>query len=378
MAGHRIPFNKPHFFGNEIHYIQQALANGHISGNGPFTNKCEEWLKDRLQVKKSLLTTSCTDALEMCALLLELEPGDEIIMPSFTFVSTANAFVLHGGIPVFADIRPDTLNIDHEQIESLITPRTRAVVVVHYAGVACEMDTIIEIAQRHGLIVIEDNAHGFLGSYKGRPLGSIGNLATLSFHETKNITCGEGGALLIKDSKYSDRAEILRDKGTNRARFISGEVDKYTWVDKGSSFLPSDLLAGVLLAQLQHESEIQERRSRIWKTYESSLWQWAKPIGIQLPTVPDNCEQAYHLFYLLMPDPESRTELIQHLAGHGIHGVFHYSPLNTAPMASHWSPQPSCPVSESVADRLVRLPIYFELSEEDQNSIVRCIQEFKC
>jgi len=375
-----IPFNKPHFFGSEVTNIQQALASGHISGNGAFTKACEQWLESRLTLKRALLTTSCTDALEMSSLLLDLEPGDEVIVPSFTFVSTANAFVLHGARPVFADIRRDTLNIDHDQLESLITPRTRAIVVVHYAGVSCEMDTIISIARRHGLVVIEDNAHGLFGKYKGRDLGAIGNLGTLSFHETKNISCGEGGALLINDDQLVTRSEVLRDKGTNRSQFYRGLIDKYTWVDKGSSFLPSDLLAAVLHTQLDHSNEIQEKRKQLWLRYANGLTSWASGQGVTLPFVPSHCEQAYHMFYMLLPSLNARQQLIEHLKKHQIHAVFHYVPLDSSPMGRNFTTdkQRPCPVSEWASDRILRLPYYFSLSDSEQERIISCIREFQC
>ncbi len=301
MSQWRIPFNKPCLVGNELTFIAQAIENGQISGDGSYTKRCQEILERELRVPKALLTTSCTDALEMAALLLEIQPGDEVIVPSFTFVSTVNAFVLRGANPVFIDVRPDTLNLDEKQLERLITPRTRAVVPVHYAGVGCEMDAILEIAERHGLPVVEDNAHGLFGAYRGQPLGSFGDLATQSFHETKNITCGEGGALLINRRDLVERAEIIREKGTNRSRFFRGQVDKYTWVDIGSSFLPSDVLAAFLYAQLEARRHIQAQRERVWRHYYEHLGDWAAANGVRLPVVPAHCEQPFHMFYLLMP-----------------------------------------------------------------------------
>src|SRR5438105_14888969 len=295
-----IPFNKPQVVGKEFQYIQQAIDNLHLSGKGFFTKECEALLEQELPVPRALLTTSCTHALEMAALLLDIKPGDEIIIPSFTFASTVNAFVLRGARPVFMDIRPDTLSLDESQLERRITPRTTAIVVVHYAGVGCEMDSILDRAQKHGLPVIEDNAHGLFGRYRGRPLGTLGCLAALSFHETKNFTCGEGGALLINDPRYIERAEIIREKGTNRSRFFRGEVDKYTWVDVGSSYLPSDILAAFLYAQLEARQMIQSKRKRIWEYYFEHLKSWARNSGVQVPYVPTYCEQSYYMFYLLL------------------------------------------------------------------------------
>jgi dTDP-4-amino-4,6-dideoxygalactose transaminase len=357
MTTYRIPFNKPCLCGKELLYVAQAIIQGHASGDGAFTRKCHSFLESELGVARALLTTSCTDALEMAALLLGIQPGDEVIVPSFTFVSTANAFVLRGAIPVFADIRPDTLNIDEAQIERLITPQTKAIVVVHYAGVACEMDTILEIAGRHGIPVVEDNAHGLFAQYKGRYLGTFGCLATQSFHETKNITCGEGGALLVNNSSYVERAEILREKGTNRSRFFRGQVDKYSWVDLGSSFLPSDLLAAYLYAQLESWESIQKKRKRVWSTYMDSLANWAADCGVQLPVVAGHTEQSFHMFYLILPSVAARQGLIDHLKRRGILSVFHYLPLHLSEMGVKFGGRPGqCPITESVCDRLLRLP----------------------
>jgi dTDP-4-amino-4,6-dideoxygalactose transaminase len=373
----RIPFNRASLAGNEHVYTAQAIADGHISGDGGFTKKCHALLEREVGCAKALLTTSCTHALEMTALLLDLQPGDEVIVPSFTFVSTLNAYVLRGAVPVFCDIRPDTLNIDEAQIERLITPRTKAIVVVHYAGVACEMDAIMTIAERHGLAVIEDNAHGLFGAYRGRQLGTIGALATLSFHETKNFTCGEGGALLINDRRYVERAEIIREKGTNRSRFFRGQVDKYTWVDVGSSYLPSDMLAAFLLAQLEGRDTIQRRRAQIWRRYREGLGPWAAATGVTLPTVPEHCAQAYHMFYILLPSLESRQALIGRLKDQGILSVFHYLPLHLSDMGRRYGGQPGdCPVTEDVSDRLLRLPFYNALSAEEQGRVIAAIQEF--
>jgi dTDP-4-amino-4,6-dideoxygalactose transaminase len=377
MTTYRIPFNKPCLCGKELLYVAQAIIQGHASGDGAFTRKCHSFLEAELGVARALLTTSCTDALEMAALLLGIQPGDEVIVPSFTFVSTANAFVLRGAIPVFADIRPDTLNIDEVQIERFITPQTKAIVVVHYAGVACEMDAIMEIAERHGIPVVEDNAHGLFAQYKHRYLGTFGCLATQSFHETKNITCGEGGALLVNHPSYVERAEILREKGTNRSRFFRGQVDKYSWVDLGSSFLPSDLLAAYLYAQLESWESIQKKRKRVWATYMDSLADWAADCGVQLPVVPGHTEQSYHMFYLILPSAAARKGLIDHLKRRGILSVFHYLPLHLSEMGVKFGGRPGqCPITESVCDRLLRLPFYNDLTEAEQSEVVEGVRSF--
>jgi dTDP-4-amino-4,6-dideoxygalactose transaminase len=373
-----IPFNRPFFCGGEFEYIRQAIADLHISGDGLFTRKCHSLLEQGLGVAKALLTTSCTHALEMAALLLDLEPGDEVIVPSFTFVTTANAFVLRGALPVFIDIRPDTLNLDEALLERLITPRTKAILTVHYAGVGCEMDVITEVAGRHGVPVVEDNAHGLFGKYRGQYLGTFGCLATQSFHETKNFTCGEGGALLINDPRFAERAEIIREKGTNRSRFFRGQVDKYTWVDVGSSYLPSDILAAFLYAQLEARELIQSRRKRIWDYYDEHLKGWAGDFGVRLPHVPAHCEQPYHMFYLLLPSLEERQALIAHLNARGVNSVFHYLPLHLSGMGRRFGGQEGdCPVTEDVSDRLLRLPFYNDLTEADQARVVAAITEFK-
>jgi dTDP-4-amino-4,6-dideoxygalactose transaminase len=375
----RIPFNRPFFCGSEFDFIQQAIANWHVSGDGAFTKKCHALLEGELGVRKALLTTSCTHALEMAALLLDLKPDDEVVIPSFTFVSTANAFVLRGARPVFLDIRPDTLNLDETKLEASLTPRTKAIVVVHYAGVGCEMDAIMEIAGRHGIPVIEDNAHGLFGRYKGRYLGTFGCLATQSFHETKNFTCGEGGALLINDSQYIERAEIIREKGTNRGRFLRGQVDKYSWVDIGSSYLPSDILAAFLYAQLQARHNIQVRRKRIWEYYDEHLRDWAEDVGARLPLVSASCEQPFHMYYILLPSLVDRQKLIGHLNAHDISSVFHYLPLHVSSMGREFGGREGdCPVSEFVSDRLLRLPFYNDLTEADQARIVKAVREFRC
>ena len=378
MSFNRIPFNRAQLVGDEIRYINEALRAGHISVDGTFTKRCHELLETELGVTKVLLTTSCTHALEMAALLLDIKPGDEIIVPSFTFVSTVNAFVLRGAVPVFCDIRSDTLNIDERLIEELISPRTKAVIPVHYAGVGCEMDSIVEISKRHGVAVIEDNAHGLFGKYKDRYLGTFGHLATQSFHETKNFTCGEGGALLINDIQYLERAEIVREKGTNRNRFFRGQVDKYTWVDVGSSYLPSDVLAGFLLAQLEKRSYIQKQRRRVWNYYEENLAEWAVCNNVALPYIPRHCEQPFHMFYMVLPSFKERQGLIAHLRERGILSVFHYLPLHLSEMGRKYNgKEGDCPVTEGVSDRLLRLPFYNELREVDLARIVSAVLEYR-
>lgn len=348
-------------------------------GDGGFTRKCHALLEEVLGVKRALLTTSCTHAMEMAGLLLDLQPGDEVIVPSFTFVSTANAFALRGARPVFADVRPDTLNLDERKLESLITERTRLIVPVHYAGVGCEMDTILDIARRRGVAVVEDNAHGLFGSYRGRALGTFGTFSSLSFHETKNVSCGEGGALLINEEPYVERAEIIREKGTNRSRFFRGMVDKYTWVDIGSSYVMSDLLAAFLYGQLREHERIQTRRREIWETYHRELAAWASAQGVVQPHVPAHCEQAYHMYYLLMPSLEVRTRFIQQLRQQGINAVFHYLPLNLSEMGQKYGGKAGdCPVTEDVSDRLVRLPFFSTMTEEDQSTVLSAVRDFRC
>ena len=374
---YRIPFNRVTLTGQELGYIQQAVQLGHLSGDGGFTRRCSEILQRELGTPKVLLTTSCTHALEMSALLLELRPGDEVIVPSFAFVTTVNAFVLHGARPVFADVRPDTLNLDEARLESLIGPRTRAIVALHYAGVACELDPIVALARRSGAMLIEDNAHGLFARYRGQNLGTFGALATQSFHETKNLTCGEGGALLLNDPKYIERAEILREKGTNRSRFFRGQVDKYTWVDVGSSYLPSEILAAFLLAQLEHRALIQSERMRLWKRYQEELAAWAARQGVGMPCVPEHCEQPAHMFYLMMPSLDARTRFIEHLKRREILAVFHYQPLHLSEMGRRFGGRVGqCPVTEDVADRLVRLPLFHGLGEADQSLVIETVQSF--
>ena len=373
----RIPFNRAVVSGKEFEYMQQAVASMHISGDGQFTKKCHAELESILGAAKALLTTSCTHALEMTALLLDIKPGDEVIIPDFTFVSTVNAFVLRGAHPVFADIRPNTLNMDENQLERLITPRTKAIVVVHYAGVGCEMETILEIAGRYHIPVVEDNAHGLFGRYKGRPLGSLGCLATQSFHETKNITCGEGGALIINDPWLIERAEIIREKGTNRSRFFRGQVDKYSWVDIGSSYLPSEILSAFLFAQLENWQDIQAKRQGIWERYDRELKMVTQENGIRVPFIPAHCEQSFHMYYLILPTLQQRQRLIEYLKAKDIISVFHYLPLHLSDMGRRYGgKEGDFPVTEDLSDRLLRLPFYADLTEEEQSRVISAIKEF--
>lgn len=367
----KIPFNKPSLIGNESKYLNECLLNEHLSGNGVFTKRCEILLERSLGGQKAFLTTSCTHALEMTALLIDIQQGDEIIIPSFTFSSTANAFVLRGAKPVFADIRPDTLNIDETQIEKLITTKTKVIVVVHYAGIACEMDEILRIAEKYNVSVIEDNAHGLFGKYKGKSLGTFGSMATQSFHETKNISCGEGGALIINEPKYIERAEIIREKGTDRSKHFRGEIDKYSWIDVGSSYVLSELLAAYLYAQLEASEEIQLRRSNIWQQYEENLRDWAIENDVRLPFIPKDVEQAYHLFYMILPSQEERDELISYLRKQGIYSIFHYQPLHLSKMGRKFGGQTgNCPVTEAVSNNILRLPFYNTLTEREQKYII--------
>lgn len=373
-----IPFNRSSLQGRELDYIHETIKIGQVAGDQTFSRKCQGLLQEIAGCRRALVTTSCTHALEMAALLLNLKPGDEVIVPAFTFVSTANAFVLRGARPVFCDIRPDTLNLDETKLEALITPRTRAVVPVHYAGVGCEMDVIMKLAERHGLAVIEDNAHGLFGKYRGRGLGSFGRMATLSFHETKNITCGEGGALLLNDPQDEQRAEIIREKGTNRARFFRGQVDKYSWVDLGSSYVMSDVLAAFLYGQLEQWQTIQNKRRAIWERYDQALAGWAQTQGIRRPMIPPHCEQTYHMYYLLMPSLAARTSLIQRLQGKGITAVFHYLPLNRSEYALRSltlgdlkeQPLRGCPVAEELSDRVLRLPFFTSMADHEQQRVI--------
>lgn len=372
-----IDFNRPVIVGNEMQYMADAVATGKISGDGVYTKKVNAYLEQELDIPRVLLTTSCTHALEMSAILLGIQPGDEVIIPDFTFVSTVNAFVLRGAKPVFIDVRPDTLNLDENKLEALITSKTKAIVPVHYAGVACEMETILDIAHRHNVPVVEDNAHGLFGKYRDKNLGSFGAMASQSFHETKNFSSGEGGALLINEPKYIERAEIIREKGTNRSRFFRGQVDKYTWVDIGSSYLPSDILAAYLYGQLEQRQKIQAHRKNLWERYNSDLHDWAYAHEVQMPFVPAHVEQAYHMFYMLLPTLELRQGLITHLRERSIQAVFHYLPLNLSDMGRDFGGKAGdCPVTERVSDQLVRLPFHNILSETDQERVIQAILEF--
>lgn len=373
----KIPFNIPGIVGNEYEYIKKTIEEMHISGDGIFTKKVHKLLEDQLGVNKVLLTTSCTHALEMSAILLDIQPGDEIIVPAFTFVSSVNAFVLRGAHPVFIDIHQDTLNIDETQLEGVITNKTKVIVPVHYAGVGCEMDIILRISKEHDISIVEDNAHGLFGKYKGKYLGTFGDFATQSFHETKNFTSGEGGALLINNPKYIERAEIIREKGTNRSRFFRGQIDKYTWVDIGSSFLPSDILAAFLYAQLEKHELIQEKRKNDWEYYHTHLNEWAIANNFKQPYIPAYCEQSYHMYYLICPSLEVRQALIEHLKSNNVHSVFHYLSLHISEMGRKYGGKKGdCPITEDISDRLLRLPFYFKLSKDDQNRVIELIQSF--
>lgn len=372
-----IPFNRPTIVSRELHYISRAIFDGHAAADGDFTRRCQELLAQLTSARHVLLTPSCTDALEMCALLLELKPGDEVIMPSFTFVSTANAFVLRGARPVFVDVRADTFNLDESLVAAAITPRTRAIVAVHYGGIGCELQPLRDLARQHGLALIEDNAHGLLGTYQDRPLGSFGQLATLSFHETKNFTCGEGGALLINEARFLERAEILRDKGTNRKRFFRGQVDKYSWVDLGSSYALSDLLAAFLLAQLEGRDQVMAARRRLWERYAEELRPWAKQHGIQLPHVPPHCGPAWHLFYLVFPEMTQRTCFIAHLKARGVLAVFHYQALHRSEMARTLGLAcPELPQTDRASNCLVRLPFFTDITTEETERVIEAVLSF--
>jgi dTDP-4-amino-4,6-dideoxygalactose transaminase len=372
-----IPFNRPNVTGAELDCLRQVLEGTRFSGDGEFSRRCTALLEEEVGGRRVLLTPSCTAALELSAILLDLKPGDEVIIPSFTFVSTANAFVLRGATPVFVDVRPDTLNLDETRLEALITPRTRAIVPVHYAGVACEMDEIGRVAERHGVAIVEDNAQGLFGAYRGRALGTLGSLAAVSFHDTKNLTCGEGGALFVNDERLVERAEIVREKGTNRSQFLKGQVEKYTWVDIGSSFLLSDLLAAVLYAQLVARGAVQARREAIWTRYAEGLRAWAGRSGVALPTVPGHCRQTYHIFYLLLPSEAARDALTRHLREREIQTVFHYLPLNTSAMGRRFGGRDGdCPVSEAVSQRLLRLPLYSSLTDVEQVRVIDGVTSF--
>lgn len=370
MSLNNIPFNKPYMTGRELWYIAQAHANGHLAGDGMFTKKCHAWLEARTGAHKALLTHSCTAALEMAAMLADIQPGDEVIMPSYTFVSTANAFVLRGGVPVFVDIRLDTLNIDETKIEAAITPRTKAIVPVHYAGAACEMDAIMDIAQRHKLLVIEDAAQGIMSTYKGKPLGSIGHMGTYSFHETKNIISGEGGALLVNDERFAERAEIIREKGTNRGQFFRGQVDKYTWVDIGSSYLPGEVIAAFLWAQMEEAEQITNKRLAIWSDYHHALASLETAEKLRRPVIPTACEQNAHMYYILLSDLKTRTQVISQLKAAGINAVFHYVPLHDAPYGKkHGRAHADLPNTRMASECLVRLPLWIGVEDHQQKIV---------
>lgn len=375
-----VNFNQPHLTGKETHYMYQAVAEGKLSGNGAFTKKCQQFFEERYGFKKCLLTTSCTDALEMAAILCDIHSGDEVIVPSYTFVSSALAFVRAGAKIVFADSMKSNPNIDAEQIESLITPRTKVIVPVHYAGVACDMDCIMEIAEKHNLIVVEDAAQAIDSYYKGQPLGSIGHMSAFSFHETKNIISGEGGMLCINDERFIRRAEIIWEKGTNRAEFFRGEVNKYGWVDTGSSFLPSEVIAAFLWAQLEHLDDIQARRKHLWELYYTHLLPISNSPSpkLALPTVPDYATNNAHMFYLMCNNLEERTALIKHLKDHGILAVFHYLSLHSSPYYTEKHDGRELRECDRYADCLVRLPMYYELKEEDVIKICDIIKDFVC
>jgi dTDP-4-amino-4,6-dideoxygalactose transaminase len=366
-----IPFNRPFLVGSELTNIAQAHANGHLAGDGPFTKRCSEWLEQHTGCSKALLTHSCTASLEMAGILADIQPGDEVILPSYTFVSTANAFALRGGIPVFVDIRPDTLNIDETLIEKAITPKTKAIVPVHYAGVSCEMDVILDIAKRHRLLVIEDAAQGVMSSYKGRPLGAIGDLGCYSFHETKNINSGEGGALLVNNPEFIERAEIIREKGTNRSKFFRGQVDKYTWVDLGSSYLPGEIIAAFLAAQLESAQDITDRRISLWNNYHEAFAGLESSGRARRPVIPPECQHNAHMYYLLLEDLEDRTAFIESMKQSQIGCVFHYVPLHSAPYGlRHARASGDLTVTDNLSQRLVRLPLWVGLTREMQSRII--------
>lgn len=374
---YRIPFNRPTRTSLDQSLIAEALASGKLAGDGGFTHRCQAALERMLGVPRALLTTSCTDALEMAALLANISDGDEVVVPTYTFVSSINAFVLRGARPVFADIRQETLGLDERQLPALITPRTRAIVVVHYAGVPCDLDAIIDAAHRIGAVVIEDNAHGFLGGYQGRLLGTIGDLATLSFHDTKNFTCGEGGALLVNDEALIERAEVIREKGTDRKKFLRGQVDKYGWVDVGSSFLPSEILAAMLAAQLDDAEGIQSNRGRIWQRYARTLAGWATANGVVLPRREASDQPSYHMFNVVVPDAAFRDGLFAHLRDRGIQAVSHYIPLHLSPMGRKFGGfRGQCPVAERVSELIVRLPFFTNMTAVEQDEVIEAVTAY--
>lgn len=369
-----IPFNKPYMTGKELFHIAEAHFNGMLAGDGPFTKRCHEWLEKRTNANKVLLTHSCTAALEMAALLLELGPGDEVILPSYTFVSTANAFVLRGAIPVFVDIREDTFNLDERLVEAAVTPRTRAIVPVHYAGVACEMDSLLDIAHRHDLAVVEDAAQGVMATYKGRALGSIGHLGAYSFHETKNVISGEGGALLVNDPRLAHQAEVIREKGTDRSRYFRGEVDKYTWQEMGSSFLPGELIAAFLWAQLEEADAITQQRLASWRRYHELLAPLEAKGVLRRPIVPAECQHNAHMYYVLLPDEATRNHVMGHLKVNGINAIFHYIPLHSSPAGQRYGrAHGDLALTTSVASRILRLPLWIGLTDDQIAQVVDCL-----
>jgi dTDP-4-amino-4,6-dideoxygalactose transaminase len=378
MRDYQVAFNLPQFVGGELENITRALDARYLAGNGAFGKRCEAVLEEALGGQsRVLLTTSCTHALEMAALLLDLEPGDEVIVPAYTFVSTVNAFMLRRGVrPVFCDVREDTLNLDEAHVEQLIGPRTRAVVPVHYGGISVEFDRILELCGDR-IAIVEDAAHGLFGSYRGRSLGTIGRMGTLSFHETKNLICGEGGALILNDPDLVQRAEILREKGTDRSRFFRGEVDRYTWVDLGSSYVLSDVLAAILHAQLEAREKIQSSRSEVWTRYQRALATWASAQGVRQPFVPEHCQQSFHLYYLVLPTPDAQSRFIAHLRTRGVQAVFHYQPLHLSSMGQRYGGKlGDCPVTESVCGRVARLPFYTFMPAPDQDRVIEAVLEF--
>ena len=373
----KIPFNRADIGKHDLELLSESISAGHISGNGPFTKQAEARITEILGIDKTLLTTSCTHALEMAALLLRLQPGDEVIVPAFTFVSTASAFMLYGAKPIFVDVRQDTLNIDIDQVEAAITSRTKAICVVHYGGIACEMERLVKISRDHNLVLIEDNAHGLFAKYKGKYLGTFGALATQSFHETKNITCGEGGALVISDPSLAERAEILREKGTDRTKFLRGQVDKYTWVDVGSSWVLSDLLAAILYGQLLRADEIYTQRMNIWSRYHSELSGWANSNSVITPTVPDGCEHTGHVYYLRFQRGIQRDKFIEHLKNLGIYAVFHYQPLHLSTVGRTLGGEDGqFPITEGAGDCLVRLPLFNTMSKDEQSHVIESVKVF--
>lgn len=375
---YRIPFNRPTRTDQDLPNLTQALAAGHFSGDGPFTKRCHAIFEETHAVPKALLTTSCTHAIEMTAFLLDIKPGDEVIVPAFTFVSSVNAFVIRGATPVFADVWPGSFNLDERQLERLITPKTRAIVVVHYAGIACQMDVIGAIAAKHGIAVIEDNAHGLFGRFNGKLLGTFGQMSTLSFHETKNFTCGEGGALMINDPALVERAEIIREKGTDRSKFHRGQVDKYGWVDLGSSYLPSELLAAMLCAQLEARDDIQSCRHALWSRYAAALPQWAAEQNVALPEIPPGRDHSAHMYFVVLPSVAYRDGLMAHLKNQSMLAVSHYIPLNVSPMGRKLGGKPGqCPVAEELAERLLRLPFYTRMTEAEQSEVIAAVTSYR-